>query len=77
MIKKAMIHVHSRIHRDRLQARMLLQIHDELIFEAPADQIEHLAEMVRQEMSSVGNLAVPLKVDVKVGDNWAQCEAWT
>ncbi|MCL4205390.1 MAG: DNA polymerase I [Pirellulaceae bacterium] len=77
LIKKAMIHVHRRIHRDRLKARMLLQIHDELIFEAPADQIEHLAEMVRQEMSSVGNLAVPLKVDVKVGDNWAQCEAWT
>ncbi len=77
LIKKAMIQVHHRIRRDRLNARMLLQIHDELIFEAPEDQIEDLARLVREEMSSVEKLSVPLKVDIKVGDNWAQCEAWS
>lgn len=77
LIKKAMIQVHHRIRRDRLSARMLLQIHDELIFEAPEDQIQALAGLVRQEMSSVEKLLVPLKVDIKVGDNWAQCEAWS
>jgi DNA polymerase I len=77
LIKRAMIQVHHRIRRDRLNARMLLQIHDELVFEAPDDQIEYLARLVREEMSSVENLTVPLKVDIKVGDNWAQCEAWS
>jgi DNA polymerase I len=77
LIKKAMIQVHHRIRHDRLKARMLLQIHDELIFEAPEDQIEDLARLVRQEMSLVEEFSVPLKVDIKVGDNWAQCEAWS
>ncbi len=76
LIKKAMIHVHARMQRERFRARLLLQIHDELVFEAPCDEIERLAALVRDEMESVERLSVPLKVDVKVGDNWADCEAW-
>lgn len=76
LIKKAMIHVHTRMQRDRFRARLLLQIHDELVFEAPCEEIESLAALARQEMESVERLSVPLKVDVKVGDNWADCEAW-
>jgi DNA polymerase I len=76
LIKKAMIHVHARMQRERFRARLLLQIHDELVFEAPCEEVELVAALARQEMESVERLSVPLKVDVKVGDNWADCEAW-
>jgi DNA polymerase-1 len=74
LIKQAMIRVHRRLRQERLSARMLLQIHDELVFEAPAAEMDRLAELVVREMAGVGELSVPLKVDVKVGANWAQCE---
>jgi DNA polymerase-1 len=74
LIKRAMIQVHRRLLADRFQARMLLQIHDELVFEAPHDQIEPLAEIVVQEMTSAGDLSVALRVDVKAGPNWLDCE---
>ena len=56
---------------------MLLQIHDELLFETPPEAAPVLAALVREEMSSVMELTVPLKVDVKLGPNWAACEAMT
>ncbi len=74
LIKQAMIRVHHRLQREPLQARLLLQIHDELVFEAPAAELDKLAALVVEEMTSVGDLSVPLKVDVKTGANWAQCE---
>jgi len=76
LIKKAMINVHNRMRQEKLQARMLLQIHDELIFEVPSEEVDGLACLVREEMTTVQQLGVPLKVDVKVGDNWADCEPW-
>ena len=60
--------------REELQARMLLQIHDELVFESPAHELDALAALVVEEMSAVGDLSVPLKVDAKAGANWAECE---
>lgn len=74
LIKLAMIRVHRRLQSERWEAKMLLQIHDELVFEAPADELPRLREMVIEEMSGVFPLDVPLKVDVKVGENWAECE---
>jgi len=76
LIKQAMINVHARMRREGFRARLLLQIHDELVFETPCEEIESLAALVNQEMGEVQRLTVPLKVDVKVGDNWAECEAW-
>ncbi len=76
LIKKAMIQVHARMQREGFRARLLLQIHDELVFETPGEDVERLATLARQEMESVEQLSVPLKVDLKVGDNWADCEAW-
>jgi DNA polymerase-1 len=75
LIKLAMIRVQHRIREQGLPGRMLLQIHDELLFETPPAAAAELAALVREEMSSVMDLAVPLKVDVKVGPNWAECEA--
>jgi DNA polymerase I len=57
-------------------ARMLLQIHDELIFEVPPEELEGVGQLVRDEMSGVMQLSVPLKVDIKTGSNWAACEPW-
>lgn len=76
LIKLAMIAVHRRLRREERSARMLLQIHDELVFEAPEAEIPDLAALVSEEMSNVMHLRVPLKVDVKTGRNWAETEPW-
>jgi len=72
IIKQAMITLYLRLRDDQLQSRMLLQVHDELIFEVPPDELERMQEIVPREMSDAGQLSVPLKVDVSVGDNWAE-----
>jgi len=74
IIKVAMIAVLKRLKTDDFQARLLLQIHDELVFEVAAEEVERLTVMVREEMMSAVELSVPLKVDICVGDNWAQCK---
>ncbi|MGO8744702.1 MAG: DNA polymerase I [Thermoguttaceae bacterium] len=71
LIKLAMISIHRRLRDERWPARMLLQIHDELVFEVRADQVDRLAQMVAGEMAGAKKLDVPIKVDVKVGPNWA------
>ncbi len=75
LIKQAMLRVHARLQREGLQAKLLLQIHDELVFEAPSTELAQLAALAVEEMSGAGEgLSVALGVDVKTGDNWAQCE---
>lgn len=76
LIKLAMIAIHRRLRREEFPARMVLQIHDELIFEVPSRQVDALAELVKQEMVGAYALRVPLKVDVKVGPNWADAKPW-
>jgi DNA polymerase-1 len=76
LIKLAMINIHRRLKSERLASRMLLQIHDELIFESPPDETDRLVALIKAEMSGVLSLAVPLKIDVKTGLNWAECEPW-
>ncbi|MCI0492734.1 MAG: DNA polymerase I, partial [Planctomycetes bacterium] len=76
MIKLAMIAIDRRLHEEAFQARMILQIHDELVFESPPNEIDRLAQLVQNEMRTVLTLRVPLKVDVMWGDNWAECEPW-
>ncbi len=70
LIKRAMINVHARLKSDGHPARMLLQIHDELVFETPAEAADDLVALVRQEMTGAMELRVPLVVDAGVGDNW-------
>lgn len=76
LIKQAMIAIHRRLQREGSPARMLLQIHDELIFEVPSEQLNDLATLVREEMVGAGALRVPLKVDLKAGPNWADAKPW-
>lgn len=76
LIKKAMIAIHCRLPREGLSARMLLQIHDELIFEAPVAELDRLAALVAGEMSRAHPLNVPLKVDMKTGPSWGEAHPW-
>ncbi|MFH1919491.1 MAG: DNA polymerase I [Planctomycetota bacterium] len=77
LIKQAMIAIHRRLRRERMPARMLLQIHDELIFEVPTAKLHDLARLVVEEMVGAESLNVPLKVDVKAGPNWADTKPLT
>lgn len=75
LIKLAMIHVQARLKQDRHPAQMLLQIHDELVFESPESDVPSLIELVRHEMQQAMSLSVPLVVDLAVGDNWLDVES--
>src|SRR5262249_9481367 len=66
----AMIRIDQELRDRRCRARMLLQIHDELVFEAPAEEVPDLAELVRRQMTTALDLKVPLKVDLATGTNW-------
>jgi DNA polymerase-1 len=70
LIKMAMIRIDKRLRERRHEAQMLLQVHDELLFEAPPNEAEEIAGMVKAEMEQVYRLEVPLLVDVGIGDNW-------
>lgn len=70
IIKKAMIDLDQRLEEENLQARILLQVHDELILEAPKEEIERLIEIVPEVMENTVQLEVPLKVDYAYGPSW-------
>ena len=70
IIKKAMIDLAKRLHEERLQARLLLQVHDELILEAPKEEVDLLKNIVPDVMENAVSLRVPLKVDYHFGPTW-------
>lgn len=70
LIKLAMIHIDRRLDGEKLEARMILQVHDELLFEAPAKERAKLEKLVREEMEGVYKLGVPIVVEIGVGPNW-------
>jgi DNA polymerase I len=74
LIKLAMIAIDRRLAEEKLEAKMILQVHDELLFEAPAGESEALAKLVQYEMENVHKLAVPLVVELGVGPNWRDLE---
>ncbi len=70
LIKKAMINIHKRIKKECPLTKMIMQVHDELVFEVPEGDIEKVKNMVKKEMEEVYPMRVPLKVDISVGKNW-------
>jgi DNA polymerase-1 len=78
LIKLAMLNIFRRLRRENHPAKMLLQIHDELVFETPPEKLAGLADLVREEMTTplekTLNLQVPLKVDLAAGPNWLDVE---
>jgi DNA polymerase-1 len=74
LIKLAMIHIDDELRARKLKSRMLLQVHDELLFEVPQAEIEAMRELVREKMQDVHKLLVPLLVEIGVGPNWRDVE---
>jgi len=74
LIKIAMIRIDADVRERRLQSKMLLQVHDELVFEVPEHEIDTMKQLVVQRMEHVHELKVPLKVDIGTGPNWRDLE---
>ena len=70
IIKIAMIRVSQKLLEEGLQAKVVLQVHDELLVEAPVEETEKVREILEQEMAHAAELAVPLEVEVEEGSNW-------
>ena len=74
IIKLAMVEAHRALTREGLKARLILQVHDELIVESPPEEIDRASELLRSAMEGVASLRVPLKVDLCVGRDWNACK---
>jgi len=74
IIKLAMIEVQKEIERLQLHVRMIMQVHDELVFEVPENEKESVAAMVKEKMENVCKLVVPLTVDLSIGRNWREAK---
>jgi len=72
IIKVAMINLDCEMDKRQLKSKMLLQVHDELVFEVPQEELELMRQLVPQAMSTALQLSVPLKVDIKTGNNWGE-----
>ena len=72
IVKVAMVRIHRRLTEEGLQTRMVLQVHDELVFDVPEVELERVRELVRSEMEGAVALSVPLLVDIGVGANWRE-----
>jgi DNA polymerase I len=72
IVKVAMVRIHRRLAVEGLKTRMVLQVHDELVFDVPQEELETVRELVRKEMEGAVELKVPLVVDIGVGGNWRE-----
>ena len=70
IIKIAMVRVHQRLEQEQMRARLILQVHDELIVEAPEEEAEKAAAILKEEMEAAAQMAVRLSVDVNIGKTW-------
>jgi DNA polymerase-1 len=74
IMKVAMVAIRRRMAADQMRSQMILQVHDELVFDADRAEVDHLAQLVKREMTSAYELRVPLAVEVKVGPDWSRVE---
>jgi len=72
LIKMAMINIANRLEREHLETKMLLQVHDELVFEVPKEELPVTSKIIKDEMEGVYRLNIPLKVDINWGTNWGE-----
>jgi DNA polymerase-1 len=72
LIKVAMINIHNKLEKDNLKTKMILQVHDELVFEVTDSELDRVKKIVKHEMENAIKLDVPVKVDIGVGKNWLE-----
>ena len=76
-MKLAMSAVHEKLHEHKLKARILLQVHDELVLEVPEDEIGSTIHLVQSAMEDVYSLDIPLTTEAKYGQNWGEMNEYT
>ncbi len=74
LIKIAMINIHRRMREENIRSKLILQVHDELIFDALIDEMELVKKIAIAEMKSALKFDIPIKVDTKIGKNWGECK---
>lgn len=74
IIKLAMVKIAKILEKRNLKTKIILQIHDELLFEVPEEEIKTISNLIKKEMQNIVTLNIPLIVDVKIGDNWGEME---
>ena len=72
MIKVAMINIHEWMQKEKLKSKMIMQVHDELVFDARLDELDALKSMVIEKMEAAITLAVPMVAEVGTGNNWLE-----
>ena len=72
IIKIAMVRIAQRLEKEKLATRMLLQVHDELLFDVPKPELEVVTPLIREEMQQAYKLSVPLIVEIGTGNNWLE-----
>ncbi|MEO7660595.1 MAG: DNA polymerase, partial [Pyrinomonadaceae bacterium] len=70
IVKVAMIRVANALKKEKLETKMIMQVHDELLFEAPESEINQASELIKREMEAAATLDVPLTVEIGIGDDW-------
>jgi DNA polymerase-1 len=70
IVKIAMLRVADALKREKLETKMIMQVHDELLFEAPEAEVEAAKVLIKREMEAAATLDVPIIVEIGVGDNW-------
>jgi DNA polymerase-1 len=76
IIKRAMLDLHERLEEEGLRAQMIMQVHDELVVEAPEEELERVVALTCEAMEDAFPLQVPMRVDVEVGENWEEMEPY-
>ena len=74
ILKKAMVELYQTMKEKNLKSKMLIQVHDELVFNVYNDEIEIMRELVKEKMEQVVKLSVPLKVDIETGKDWYEAK---
>ena len=74
ILKMAMVKLHNILKEKKLKTKMLLQVHDELIFDVPEDEIDEVKDIVRDTMENIYKLDVPLKVEINYGKDWYEAK---
>ncbi len=72
IIKIAMINIHKKLEEEKLQTKMLLQVHDELVFDVYKPELDKVKELIKSEMENAYQLEVPLDVDLGIGQDWLE-----
>ena len=74
IIKKAMVEIHASLKSQNLKTKMIIQVHDELVFDVPSNELEQIKKLIEEVMENTYKLSVPLKVDIEYGNNWYQAK---